>query len=81
MKTKKIFSLTSFAAIAILTGCTKQPYYDIPTDPNGNVVITGVSSTTSAGITTLDDKFTVNATLPDDRTWVTQPRTRTLSPA
>ena len=65
MKTKNKISLTIIYVVAILSGCTKQPYYDIPTDANGNVGITGVSSTTSSGITTLDDKFTVNATLPN----------------
>lgn len=45
--------------------CTKQPYYEIPTDENGNVVITGVAKTTSDGITTLDDHFTVTSYLPN----------------
>jgi hypothetical protein len=45
--------------------CTKQPYYEIPTDENGNVVITGVAETTSDGITTLDDNFTVSSYLPN----------------
>lgn len=45
--------------------CSKQPYYDIPTDGDGNVVITGVAKTTSAGITTLDNAFTVTSYLPN----------------
>lgn len=64
MKTyiKNIFTI---AAAASLWSCTKQPYYEIPTDENGNVVITGVAKTTSDGITTLDDAFTVTSILPN----------------
>ncbi len=64
MNTKKIFSLL-IPFIVLIASCTKQPYYNIPRDANGNVVITGVSTATSDGITTLDDKFTVNATFPN----------------
>lgn len=53
------------AAAASLWSCTKQPYYEVPTDENGNIVITGVAKTTSAGITTLDDAFTVESYLPN----------------
>lgn len=53
------------ATAASLWSCTKQPYYEIPTDENGNVVITGVAKTTSDGITTLDDGFTVTSYLPN----------------
>ncbi|MDP2338511.1 MAG: hypothetical protein Q8N05_19090 [Bacteroidota bacterium] len=45
--------------------CTKQPYYEIPTDASGKAVITAVSTTTTTGVTALDDKFTVNSTLPN----------------
>ncbi len=64
MKTyiKSIFIIASALSV---WSCTKQPYYDIPTDENGNVVITGVAKTTSAGITTLDDNFTVTSYLPN----------------
>lgn len=53
------------AAAASLWSCTKQPYYDIPTDENGNVTVTGVAKTTSNGITTLDGGFTVTSYLPN----------------
>jgi len=53
------------ASVVSVWSCTKQPYYDIPRDENGNVVITGVAKTTSAGITTLDDNFTVTSYLPN----------------
>lgn len=53
------------AAAASLWSCTKQPYYEIPRDENGNVVITGVAKTTSTGVTTLDDVFTVTTHLPN----------------
>lgn len=65
MKTNKIITLALLCITIAAGSCTKQPYYDIPTDANGNVVITGVASTTSTGITSLDDKFTVNATFPN----------------
>ncbi|MCC6287781.1 MAG: hypothetical protein IT249_07840 [Chitinophagaceae bacterium] len=64
MKTyiKNIFII---AAAASIWSCTKQPYYEVPTDGDGNVTITGVAKTTSAGITTLDDAFTVTSILPN----------------
>jgi hypothetical protein len=52
-------------AIILLQSCSKQDYSNIPKDSSGNVIITTVSSTTSAGITTLDDNFTINAVLPN----------------
>ncbi len=65
MNTKKIISLTLIGAIVLLMSCTQQDYYKIPRDANGNVVITGVSKATSNGISTLDDKFTVDVTFPN----------------
>jgi hypothetical protein len=62
-KNKKLFFI--IGAVVFMMSCTKQPYYDIPTDASGRVVITGVSTATSDGISTLDDKFTVNATFPN----------------
>lgn len=53
------------AAATFIWSCTKQPYYEIPTDETGNVVITGVAKTTSDGITTLDGGFTVTSYLPN----------------
>lgn len=60
-----IKNLIIILVLASLWSCTKQPYYEVPTDENGNVVITGVAKTTSAGITTLDDGFTVTSYLPN----------------
>jgi len=54
-----------FSLTILLQGCSKQEYYDIPKNPDGTAYITKVASTSSAGITTLDDVFTVNATLPN----------------
>lgn len=65
MKTRKIILLTLICSIALIMSCTKQPYYEIPTDASGKAVITSVSTTTTAGVTALDDKFTVNSTLPN----------------
>ena len=57
--------LILIGSIIFISSCTKQDYYNIPTDGNGNAVITTVSTCTSPGITTLDSGFTVNATLPN----------------
>jgi len=54
-----------FSLTILLQGCSKQEYLDIPKNPDGTAYITKVASTSSAGITTLDDIFTVNATLPN----------------
>lgn len=60
---KKFISI--FCVLVSILGCTKQDYYEIPKDANGNAIITGVSSTTTTGISTLDGSFTVTATLPN----------------
>lgn len=57
---KNIISL--LCALVLIVSCTKQDYYEIPTDENGKVILTGISSTTSTGISTLDNSFTVTAT-------------------
>jgi len=64
MKAKIIITLSFIAAIAIMIGCTKQPYYDIPYDANGNVYITGISKITSTGVTTADASFTIDCYFP-----------------
>ncbi len=46
----------------IIVSCNEQAYYEIPLDENGDVLLTGVSSTEGTGISTLDDAFTVTAT-------------------
>jgi hypothetical protein len=57
---KKIISL--LCALVLIASCTKQPYYEIPLNPDGTVYLTGISSTTSTGISTLDGSFSVTAT-------------------
>lgn len=57
---KKFISL--LCALVLIVSCTKQPYYDIPVDENGNVIIQGISSTSTTGISTLDNAFSVTAT-------------------
>ncbi len=57
---KNIISL--ICALVLIVSCTKQDYYEIPTDADGNVYLTGISSTTTTGISTLDNSFTVTAT-------------------
>lgn len=48
--------------LVLFIGCSKQPYYEIPKDSAGNILFTGISSTTNTGISVLDDQFTVTAT-------------------
>ena len=62
---KRNLSLTLICSLALIAGCTKQEYYNIPVDANGHAVITQVATVTSSGISTLDDQFTVNATFPN----------------
>ena len=57
---KKIILL--LCALVLIVSCTKQPYYEIPLNADGTVYLTGVSSTTSTGISTLDGAFSVTAT-------------------
>ena len=60
MKAKIIITLSFIAAIAIMIGCTKQPYYDIPYDSSGKVYITKISQVTAAPVTSTMTSFTVN---------------------
>ena len=57
---KKIILL--LCALVLIVSCTKQKYYEIPRDANGNVILTGISSTATTGISTLDGSFSVTAT-------------------
>lgn len=63
MKNKS--SLILICSLALMASCTKQPYYDVPDVVNGVATITGISTATSTGISTLDNNFTVNVTLPN----------------
>ena len=65
MKAKIIITLSFIAAIAIMTGCTDQPYYDIPYDENGNVYITQISKITADPVTTANQNFTINCYFPN----------------
>src|SRR5665647_1596098 len=62
---KNKISLILICLLALIVSCSKQPYYNIPTNANGTVILTGIATATSVGISTLDDNFTVNATLPN----------------
>lgn len=57
---KKIISI--LCVPVLILSCTKQDYYEIPRDANGKVILTGISSTTTTGISTLDGSFSVTAT-------------------
>lgn len=62
----KLNLLTITGILMLLISCSSDnPFYSIPTNENGEVVITSISETNSSGITTMDDEFTVNATLPN----------------
>ena len=63
MKNKK--SLILICSLAIMVSCSKQPYWEVPDVNNGVATITGISTATSPGISTLDNSFTVNVTLPN----------------
>jgi len=57
---KKIISL--LCALVLIVSCTKQSNYEIPLNADGTVYLTGISSTTTTGISTLDGEFSVTAT-------------------
>lgn len=63
MKNKK--SLLLICSLALMVSCSKQPYWDVPDVVNGVATITDISTASSPGISTLDDNFTVNVTLPN----------------
>ena len=63
MKNKK--SLILICSMALMVSCSKQPYWNVPDVVNGVATITGISKATSLGVSTLDDNFTVNVTLPN----------------
>ena len=65
MKAKIIITLSLIAAIALMIGCTGQPYYDIPYDENGNVYITKISKVTADPVTTAMTSFTINCYFPN----------------
>lgn len=65
MKAKIIIALSFIIATAIMTGCTSQPYYDIPYDENGNVYITQISKVTADPVKVGQTSFTINCYFPN----------------
>ena len=63
MEMKKNIFVLLFILVLIVS-CTEETY-DIPRDANGNAMLTTVSSSTTTGISTLDDQFSVTAVLPN----------------
>jgi len=57
--------LIFFLSTLILIISCQEDELDIPRDPNGNAVLTQVSTATTTGISTLDDEFSVTAHLPN----------------
>jgi hypothetical protein len=50
---------------ALIVSCNNQDNYEIPTDANGDVLLTTISTATTTGITVLDEQFTVSAYFPN----------------
>ena len=65
MKAKIIITFSLIAVIAIMIGCTGQPYYDIPYDENGNVYITQISKVTADPVKVGQTSFTINCYFPN----------------
>lgn len=65
MKAKITITLSFLAVLAMMIGCTKQPYYDIPYDANGNVYITKISKVTADPVVKGMTTFTVNGYFPN----------------
>lgn len=65
MKTKNILSISLIVSFILMMGCTPQPYFDVPLDSNGNVILTGISEVTSTGVTAADTDFTIDAYFPN----------------
>ena len=62
---KNKIGLTLVTIASLLQSCSKQEYVNIPKNADGSAYITTVASTTNTGMTTLDNGFTVTATLPN----------------
>lgn len=62
MKMKK---LIFFTLIMIPFISCQDELYDIPRDAGGKAILTDISSSTTTGISTLDDQFSVTAYLPN----------------
>jgi len=60
---KKIISL--LLLLVLIASCSEDELFEVPRDANGNIIFTTISSTTSQGVSTLDDQFSVTATLPN----------------
>lgn len=60
----KKYLLLILTLIFVFYSCDKDEYA-IPKDENGNIIWTGVSSSTTTGISSLDNSFTVEATFPN----------------
>jgi len=65
MKAKNIIILSFIAVMALMTGCTDQPYYDIPYDEKGNVYITGISKVTCDPVKVGQTSFTIDCYFPN----------------
>ena len=65
MKTKYIIALSLLLSSLLMMNCTEQPYFDIPRDANGNVILSDISVVTSDGVTMADNEFTINGYFPN----------------
>ena len=57
---KHILNIFISSCLALFITCCEQPYYEIPLDEEGNLIITEVSKSFCKGISTLEDEFTIN---------------------
>ncbi|HOF20019.1 MAG TPA: hypothetical protein PLO24_02070 [Bacteroidales bacterium] len=57
--------LIFFTLIMMLFVSCQDELYDIPRDAGGKAILTDISGTTTTGISTLDDQFSVTANLPN----------------
>lgn len=65
MKTKNILSISLIFSFLLMMACTPQPYFDVPLDSNGNVIITGISDVPEIVVTTADANFTLTGYFPN----------------
>lgn len=60
MKTNLIYGVVLSMVVILLGSCSKQPYFEIPLDENGNASISQVTQAESDGIKEGDEAFDVS---------------------
>lgn len=62
MKTNIIYGVVLALVSILLGGCSKQPYFEIPLDEDGNAFLTQVTQVASDGIKEGEEDFLVSVT-------------------